>query len=64
MPEGGTLAGLLRRWTGSRSRGDGMGVPAGFPAREDIKLMDFDPATALKDAEANKAKFTELFGAE
>ena len=43
---------------------DGMSVPAGFPAREDIKLMDFDPATALKDAEANKAKFTELFGAE
>ena len=43
---------------------DGMGVPAGFPAREDIKLMAFDPAEALANAEANKAKFTELFGAE
>lgn len=43
---------------------DGMGVPAGFPTREDIKLMDFDPAVALKNAEANKEKFAELFGAE
>ncbi|SFJ21819.1 ABC transporter substrate-binding protein [Celeribacter neptunius] len=43
---------------------DGMGVPAGFPAREDIKLMAFDPAEALKNAEANKEKFAELFGAE
>lgn len=43
---------------------DGMGVPEGFPAREDIKLMAFDPAEALENAEANKAKFAELFGAE
>lgn len=43
---------------------DGMGVPEGFPAREDIKLMDFDPAEALKNAETNKAKFADLFGAE
>ncbi|QDC10794.1 ABC transporter substrate-binding protein [Oceanicola sp. D3] len=43
---------------------DGMGVPEGFPARDDIKLMAFDPAEALKNAEANKAKFSELFGAE
>ncbi|MDD9742896.1 MULTISPECIES: ABC transporter substrate-binding protein [Marinovum] len=43
---------------------DGMGVPAGFPAREDIALMAFDPAVALENAEANKAKFAELFGAE
>jgi iron(III) transport system substrate-binding protein len=43
---------------------DGMGVPEGFPAREDIKLMAFDPATALENAEANKARFAELFGAE
>lgn len=43
---------------------DGMGVPEGFPAREDIKLMAFDPAEALANAEANKAKFAELFGAE
>lgn len=43
---------------------DGMGVPEGFPAREDIKLMTFDPADALANADANKAKFAELFGAE
>ncbi|WP_417256279.1 ABC transporter substrate-binding protein [Celeribacter halophilus] len=43
---------------------NGMGVPEGFPAREDIKLMAFDPATALENAEANKARFAELFGAE
>lgn len=43
---------------------NGMGVPEGFPARADIKLMAFDPATALKNAEANKVKFAEIFGAE
>ena len=43
---------------------DGMGVPEGFPARENTKLMDFDPAEALANAETNKAKFAELFGAE
>ncbi|CUH76607.1 Putative 2-aminoethylphosphonate-binding periplasmic protein precursor [Tritonibacter multivorans] len=43
---------------------NGMGVPEGFPAREDIKLMAFDPAVALQNAEANKAKFAEIFGAE
>lgn len=43
---------------------NGMGVPEGFPAREDIKLMAFDPAKALANAEANKAKFAEIFGAE
>lgn len=43
---------------------DGMGVPEGFPAREDIQLMAFDPAEALANAEANKARFAELFGAE
>lgn len=41
-----------------------MGVPAGFPARKDIKLMAFDPAQALADADANKAKFADVFGAE
>lgn len=41
-----------------------MAVPAGFPAREEIKLMSFDPAQALADADANKSKFAELFGAE
>lgn len=43
---------------------DGMGVPEGFPARDDIKLMAFDPTEALANAEANKARFSELFGAE
>lgn len=43
---------------------NGMGVPEGFPAREEIKLMAFDPAEALANAEANKAQFIELFGAE
>lgn len=43
---------------------DGMGVPEGFPAREDIQLMAFDPAEALQNAEANKARFAEMFGAE
>lgn len=41
-----------------------MGVPAGFPARDEIKLMAFDPAQALETGDANKAKFAELFGAE
>ncbi|MQY42599.1 extracellular solute-binding protein [Epibacterium sp. SM1969] len=41
-----------------------MGVPAGFPARDEIKLMAFDPAKALADADANKAKFADVFGAE
>lgn len=39
-----------------------MGVPAGFPERSKIKLMAFDPAKSLADAESNKAKFAELFG--
>ena len=43
---------------------NGMGVPAGFPARDEIKLMAFDPAQALKDAEANKEKFAAVFGSE
>ena len=43
---------------------NGMGVPEGFPAREDIKLMAFDPALALTNAETNKDRFSELFGAE
>ena len=36
--------------------------PAGFPPREDIVLMGFDPADALANDEDNKAKFVELFG--
>jgi iron(III) transport system substrate-binding protein len=41
-----------------------MDLPAGFPARKDIKLMAFDPAVALKNADVNKKKFAEMFGAE
>ena len=37
-------------------------VPTGFPAREDIKLMNFDAAKALNESEANKKRFSELFG--
>jgi iron(III) transport system substrate-binding protein len=36
--------------------------PAGFPARKTIKLMPFDAAKALAEEEANKKKFTEIFG--
>lgn len=41
----------------------GLPMPAGFPAREQIKLMAFDPEQALKNAEADKARFGSLFGA-
>jgi len=36
--------------------------PEGFPARDKIKLMDFDPADALAKDQANKLKFSEIFG--
>jgi iron(III) transport system substrate-binding protein len=36
--------------------------PEGFPARSEIRLIEFDPARALADDEANKMKFTEIFG--
>ena len=41
---------------------DGVEAPAGFPARDAIKLMPFDAAKALADEEANKKRFAELFG--
>lgn len=37
-------------------------APEGFPSRDEIKLMDFDPAKALEQDEADKMKFTEIFG--
>ena len=40
----------------------GVAAPAGFPARDAIKLMDFDPAQALAQDQANKIKFSEIFG--
>lgn len=36
--------------------------PAGFPARDTIKILPFDAAKALADEAANKARFTEMFG--
>lgn len=37
-------------------------VPEGFPERENITLMPFDPAAALADDQQNKEQFLELFG--
>ncbi len=36
--------------------------PEGFPARDQIKLLPFDPADALANDTQNKMKFTEIFG--
>lgn len=36
--------------------------PEGFPPRDAIKLMEFDPAEALADDEENKMRFIEIFG--
>lgn len=36
-------------------------LPAGYPARADIKLMGFDAAKALTDETANKKKFADIF---
>lgn len=37
-------------------------LPNGFPAREKIKVLPFDAAKALAGTEADKAKFTQIFG--
>jgi iron(III) transport system substrate-binding protein len=37
-------------------------LPAGFPARDAIKVIPLDPAAALADEAANKKKFVEIFG--
>jgi len=36
--------------------------PEGFPSRDAIKLMDFDPSVALEEDRDNKMRFQELFG--
>lgn len=36
--------------------------PEGFPARDSIKLLAFDPAKALANDVAEKQKFAEIFG--
>ncbi|RST83837.1 extracellular solute-binding protein [Aquibium carbonis] len=37
-------------------------APAGFPSLSDIDILPLDPAKALESAEADKAKFAEIFG--
>ncbi|QPM89198.1 ABC transporter substrate-binding protein [Pseudooceanicola algae] len=40
----------------------GVAAPEGFPARDQIHLMEFDPAKALKNDMANKQRFMDIFG--
>ncbi len=40
---------------------NGVASPEGFPSRDEIKLMAFDPAKALADTETNKARFAKVF---
>ncbi|HEY8383598.1 MAG TPA: ABC transporter substrate-binding protein [Microvirga sp.] len=37
-------------------------LPAGYPARESIKVLSFDAAKALADETKNKATFADIFG--
>ncbi len=37
-------------------------VPAGFPAREQLKLMPFDAARAMADSAAARRRFADIFG--
>ncbi len=41
---------------------DSIEPPAGFPSRDEIKLMPFDADQALADEEENKKRFSEIFG--
>lgn len=43
---------------------NGVESPEGFPARDSLKLMEFDAAKALADTDANKARFSEIFGVQ
>lgn len=36
-------------------------LPAGFPARTEVRLMPFDPAKALAEEAANRNRFTAIF---
>ncbi|MBR9764363.1 MAG: ABC transporter substrate-binding protein [Rhodobacteraceae bacterium] len=40
----------------------GVAAPEGFPARDAITLMDFDPAAALANDMENKDRFLSIFG--
>ena len=37
-------------------------LPAGYPARDAIAVMPFDPAQAFANSEANRLRFADLFG--
>lgn len=37
-------------------------LPAGFPARETIKVLPFDARKALAETEADRKRFTQIFG--
>ena len=41
---------------------DGMALPAGFPARETIKVLPVDAAEAVKNSEADLKTFSGIFG--
>ncbi|WP_370242127.1 ABC transporter substrate-binding protein [Pararhodobacter marinus] len=40
----------------------GVTPPEGFPALEDIRMLDFDPAAALESATDDRMRFVEIFG--
>ncbi|CAD7023472.1 ABC transporter substrate-binding protein [Pseudorhizobium endolithicum] len=40
----------------------GLGVPAGFPPREEIKVLPLDAADALKNSEQDLKTFSDIFG--
>ncbi|WP_158967091.1 ABC transporter substrate-binding protein [Chachezhania sediminis] len=40
----------------------GVPAPDGFPSRDQIKLIAFDPARALAEDQENKEKFLDIFG--
>lgn len=42
---------------------DGIALPEGFPARQDIKLLPFDPAAALAASDEDLKEFNAIFGA-
>ncbi len=41
---------------------NGLGVPAGFPARDQIKVLPLNAADALKNSEKDLKTFSEIFG--
>jgi iron(III) transport system substrate-binding protein len=43
---------------------NGLASPEGFPARDSLKLIKFDAAKALADTDANKARFSKIFGVQ